>query len=302
MRGPVPAGRSRCALHWLAAVLATLALASPTWATASSGGWLQASSGAWSGSWAGGWTGHGFGRSLGGWLGISLADLAEGESFESLDGAFTFSGFEVDASGSATRNLNLYWVVPLDDGFKLVAPMGALFGSHGELDLSYEVMANEQADQGFLVEAMSMSILGFTLGSGAELKAIADLFDPNNPGVPLLADPLEVEARSLFGGGQGSGEESSLLTPPLQQILVEELVAVASGGPDAGMGGTGTGGKTTGRHEHHQNWSGLAMGAVVTHRFATVVPEPTTALLLGGGLLGLVALERHRRLGRSPRR
>jgi hypothetical protein len=237
---------------------------------------------------------------LGGWLGIPLADRDEGDSFESLDGAFTFSGFEVDVSGSALRHLDFYRVIPLDDGFKLVAPMGALFGSQGELDLSYEVMANEQAGQEFLVEAMRMSILGLTIGSGAELKAIADLFDPDNPSVPLLEDPLEVEARGLFGGGHGGGEESSLLTPPLQQILVEELVAVASGSKDTGSGGMGTGGMTKGKQ--NQNWGGLAMGAVVTHRFSAVVPEPATAVMLGSGLLGLVVLGRHRRLGRSPRR
>jgi hypothetical protein len=203
-------------------------------------------------------------------------------------------------SGTALLHLDFYRVIPLDDGFKLVAPMGALFGSQGELDLSYEVMANEQVGQEFLVEAMSMSILGITLGPGAELSAIADLFDPHNPGVPLLEDPLEVEAHGLFGGGRGAGEESSLLTPPLQQILIEELVAVASGGED--MGGTGTGGTSAGRGKHHQNWGGLALGAVVTHRFSAVVPEPATAVMLGGGLLGLVALGRRRRLGRSPRR
>jgi hypothetical protein len=209
------------------------------------------------------------------WLGISLGDLAEGESFESLDGAFTFSGFEVDVSGSAPRRLDFYRVIPLDDGFKLVAPMAALCGSHGELHLSYDVAAGDA----LAIDAMSMSILGITIGSSAVVEATAQLSS---------GDELKVEAQGPFGQGDGDGYDDVLLAQPLETLSIDELVAVANG-----------------EHGGHKFFGGFAAGALVTHRFngePLVTPEPATALMLGSGFLGFVALARRRRLGQSPRR
>jgi hypothetical protein len=220
--------------------------------------------------------------------GISLRELTNGDgiddSFSSLDGSFTFSNFRgVEVSDSALRNLDLYRVFRLEDGFKLLAPMGAFFGSHGQLELSYDVTANGQDGpngqdgQDFLIEAMSMSILGIAVGSGSVVEATAWLPSGRN---------LHVEAGGLCGHGEA--HDAVQLAKPLETLSVHEAIAVASGQGD-------------GCH----CFGGFALGTLVAHRFnlgPLSVPEPATALMLGGGLVSLVAIGQRRRRSRGLRR
>jgi hypothetical protein len=194
--------------------------------------------------------------------GISLGDLAHGDQFQSGDGSLAFSGFEVEVSGIALHNLDFYRVIPSQDGFKLLAPMAAAFGSSGELSLRYQVSASE----GLEIEAMSIWFQGFAIGCGAEVGAMLALLDSSE---------VELGELSVFNQGFRHGRKNDAihLTPPLGELTILEEVLVNSG--------------------DHFLLGGFAAGAVISHHFDVVpVPEPTTALLAGCGLIVLAIARR----------
>jgi hypothetical protein len=125
VRGCMPFGRPWFVLKSLVASLAILVLASPAGATFSPGEWPDGRPGdgsdgcseeevdgrsggehdGCSGDGPDGCSGGGSGGWFEDWLGISLRELTDGDgeddSFSSLDGSFSFSGFDAEVSGAA---------------------------------------------------------------------------------------------------------------------------------------------------------------------------------------------------------
>jgi hypothetical protein len=73
---------------------------------------------------------------------VRLSDLQAGAEFESGNGAFTFSDFEVTPTGVDEWALSSYLVAPADNGFKILLGFGSPFAPEATLDMSYRVTAN----------------------------------------------------------------------------------------------------------------------------------------------------------------
>jgi len=195
--------------------------------------------------------------------GISLARLVEGGgSFSSRNGEVIFGDFQADTLGIAPEKLDLYRVVPIADGFRLLTPLFALFGKNAALDLSYTV----DAADGLLIESASISLQSAAIFGKA--FASMSLFD----GRDLLAE-LEVGQRGFHHrhgkNGKNKKRDEVVLSEAIAGFSVEELIGLKTGL--------------------------FAATRSVHHRFGTtVVPEPGTALLMGLGLAGLSIAGRRR--------
>jgi hypothetical protein len=189
-------------------------------------------------------------------LGISLADLVEGEEFESRDGKLVFGDFEAEIEGHALRNLDLCRVFPTADGFKLFSPLMVILGADAKLTLDYKVATTEEE---LVISSASLSFLGFALGD-AEAWVEESLLEAD--GDPLGA--LAVFRTGFFNRGQSRDHLD--LDNPLGEIYLDEIIGVRAGGKHC--------------------VGGFAKALVTDHSFE-VVPEPTTALLLAVGLVGL---------------
>ncbi len=191
--------------------------------------------------------------------GISLEDLVDGtlDGFDSRNGELTFTDFSADTSGIAPHKLKYYRLVPLGDGFRLYAPLVGLFGHDAGLDLDYRV----EADEGLLIERVKVTLAGAALLGRS--KATAEISD-------LGGDPLgdlEVKSRKFFFFGKTHDQTS--LSRTVSEILMSEDIDARAG---------------------------LFSSAFkLDHHFKTqLIPEPTTALLMGLGLLGLAIAGRRR--------
>ena len=183
--------------------------------------------------------------------GISLRRLVEGGGqFDSQNGDLTFGHFSAEVSGHALRNLDFYRVIRLDDGFRLYAPMIALFGSDAQVELGYSV----EAADGQQIDAISLSFLGGAIFGGTQTRLSA--FDRGGDELATL----RVFNTGIFG--RNVHADHSRLGEAVNALLVDETIEVRSGL--------------------------FSLAWRVDHRFRTApIPEPTTALLLGLGMAGL---------------
>ncbi len=204
--------------------------------------------------------------------GISLGRLvAGGGSFTSRNGEVIFSDFDANVRGIGIRNLDLYRVIPISDGFKLWTPLVSALGKNSGLELTYSV----DAADGLLLDSASLSLQSAAIFG--KTFASMDLFD----GDDLIAE-LDVSGRGLFGkgryhgrhgGGGKSNRRDEVTFEAIAGLTVDEVIGLKTGL--------------------------LAATRKVTHRFGTqVIPEPGTALLMGLGLAGLAIAGG--RKGRSP--
>jgi len=234
-------------------------------------------------------------------FGISLQDLVDGATFDSGNGELTFSGFTAEVSGVASDNLDLYRVIPTDDGFKIFSPLGSWFGKDAALNLGYDV----DAADGKEIVGMSMSFLGIAFGNGAAgamatvfagdeelgMLAVGDRSDNGHSHhhghKPWLGGFGPHGKRGPFGDWDdddhgpddfrphGKPWDSLDLEDGYAQISVLEKIFANAGG----FGFCGGFGKVIG----------------IDHSFETrMIPEPGTALLLGLAALGLRGARRRR--------
>ena len=255
-----------------------------------------------------------------GFPGISLARLVDGGGeFESRNGKLTFSGFEAQVNGFALQNLDFYRLFPVGNGFRIITPLAAFLGSSAELELRYEVTAED----GLLIDGTRLSFLGFAVGKNASAFAKETIFD----GDTSVAD-LEVSRRGFLGR---DAKDRALIDPALASFNVEELIGASSSffdfpgrplwnnghngwqnwgdwhkgfdwkqsepGDHAGMKP-----RKDGEHGHwnqgKHGFGGFALTLAVDHRYRLVsVPEPSTALLVSLGMVGMAAQRRSRRNG-----
>ena len=118
---------------------------------------------------------------------VSLLSLVNGGgSLVSDNGQLTFSGFDasIEASlwGLPSIELSDQWlalaqVTAIDNGFKIFGPEIALAGLDLEVNIAYEVTAAD----GYLVDPVSISFLGFEYGFGAESAATSTFCDEAGP-------------------------------------------------------------------------------------------------------------------------
>lgn len=191
---------------------------------------------------------------------LSLADLDGGaSSFDSLGGSLTFDGFEVGVGPSLSQDLEDYLVIALDDGFRIVGPIGVADGNAGDLVVSYDVWAND----GFVITGASVFFNGAAFGDGAFASVSEDLFfvEGQEPGEDLGV--------LVTGAGFKQKFDSVMFAPSshIQSVLKDIQVSAVEG-------------------------DGATI-SVIDQRYS-VVPEPGTLALLAGGLVILARGSRKR--------
>ena len=209
-------------------------------------------------------------------FGISLGDLVGGDSFESDDGLLTFSGFSASVEGVGIEDLDEYRVVPIDNGFKLWAPQFVHSDDFAKLNLEYDVIA----DDGFEIKGMDLAYWGLAVGSDAEAGAMATVFDSG------LNEVGSLSATKSGRHFDWSFVHDSVEFGPLTELSVSEMVKVRAGGKHCFLHSCG--------HDKWWTFASFAKGSKVIHTFDVmpIIPEPSTAVMLGGGLLGLAAIGR----------
>ncbi len=200
---------------------------------------------------------------------LTLADLQEGESFLSGDETLKFDDFDIVVTGILDTDpvgedeLLDYEVVILEDGFRIVGPMGAADGNRGDILVSFNVWGLTAA-----IFGASSFFNGNALGTGA-LAAVEETLRELEG-----EDPQQPPIGSLFVAATGGSEplkydETSF--DPVMHLRVNKDIIVDS---DGGI---------------------ISAISFVDQRYA-VVPEPRTVLLVLGGLGMLaVSVRRQRR-------
>lgn len=190
---------------------------------------------------------------------LSLADAVGGMGFASTDGSLTFDEFDAVVTGNLSPDLSNYELVAVDQGFRLVGPVGVADGEIGDILLSYSVVTADS----LVIAGASLYANVRAIGSGSQANVAEDLFGAGQ-------DPIASLFVFATGGGGFDPTDAAAFEPVASLRMVVKDIQVKSAGP-----------------------AGIAAISIVEQTFA-VVPEPATVLLVALGAGGLLVAGRRR--------
>ncbi|MFP8878057.1 MAG: PEP-CTERM sorting domain-containing protein [Myxococcota bacterium] len=191
---------------------------------------------------------------------FTLQELTNGSqpSFESGNMSLRFSDFHATVSGQLSTDLNDYVVVTLEDGWRLVGPIGVADGNLGAIAISYKTSSTSEQR----IKFAQLFFNGAAFGGGSA-ATVTENFSIGGEEIAALFV-------AVTGGGLMNRTASTMFDDPMLsmvttlkgiQVVTTDLATVAS-------------------------------ISVVDQRFA--VPEPSSLALLSAGFIGLVIDSRRR--------
>ena len=201
----------------------------------------------------------------------TLAELVAAPAdftFDSADGTLSFGNFGVLITGVLPADLFQYHVDTngdiISNGIQIIGPIGVAGGNAGDIRLQYDVFSNAGA-----IVGAELFFNGRAIGSGALANISEEFF--TLPGSVLQPGGLTVFATGGDGGLSQLVDEI-VFDQPVTALRVAKDIQVIS---DDGI---------------------FASISIIDQRFV-VVPEPSTAALLGLGFVGMTLVRRRLRAG-----